>query len=99
MAESKLIAQAEKEAAIWERTISKEIIVQAKEQKASDIPFHVFVHTIWLPSQTRDKEYRASTIAFHSYILKIINDYLGELPINNITSKDSESGSFRLADE
>lgn len=88
MAESKLIAQAEKEAAIWERTISKEIIVQAKEQKASDIPFYVFVHTIWLPSQTRDKEYRASTIAFHSYILKIINDYLGELPINNITSKD-----------
>lgn len=84
MTESKLKQTAEREATIWEN----EVALQHKNEKKAFVPaeitFKDFTEKVWFPSKMSEKDHRASTIAFHSYLLKIILDYLGELKLSDI---------------
>lgn len=90
MSEGKLILQAEKEATIWEHQTFEEINNQKQRLSPSEITFESFVKNIWFPNQMNDKEHRVSTIAFHNSLLRIIYNYLGELKLKSITSREIE---------
>ena len=89
--ESKLIAQAEKEAIIWEKQLLEEISLEKQKLSPSEITLTLFVQNIWMPSQLNGKNYRASTISFHTSLLKIILDYLGDFKMNSISCTDIEA--------
>ncbi len=57
-------------------------------ENTNRITFEHFVNTVWFPSQMNETEHRASTIAFHTYLLKVINEYFGNRELRSITVKD-----------
>ncbi len=88
--ESKITAQAQKEAIIWERQIAEEYQKSMQAFSPAEITLSDFVEKHWLPSQMNNKEHRASTVAFHTYLLKIILNYLGKYKLKYITSTNIE---------
>ncbi len=90
MAESKLIAQAEKQAILWEQRAIAEYNASKSVKASTLIGFEDFVNRIWFPNQMNEKEHRASTIAFHSYVLKVVLPRLGDKQLQKITTKDIE---------
>lgn len=70
--ESKLTQLAQKQAIIWEQQAIEEYEEQKKAMSPSHITFEDFVKNIWMPAKINEKELRPTTIAFHTYILKII---------------------------
>ncbi len=55
MSESRLTAQAEKQAVLWEQQVIQEYAAKQAEN-ASRITFENFVNTVWFPSQMNDTE-------------------------------------------
>ena len=90
MTENKMISQAQKEAIIWERQIIEEYQKSIQGISSTEITLSDFVENHWLPSQMNNNEHRASTRAFHTYLLKIILNYLGKYQLKNITSNNIE---------
>ncbi len=91
MAESKLVAQAEKQAILWEQRAIAEYNASKLVKVSTLISFEDFVNRIWFPNQMNEKEHRASTIAFHNYILKVVLLHLGDKQLQKITTKDIEN--------
>ncbi|MBR5779762.1 MAG: site-specific integrase [Clostridia bacterium] len=87
MSENKLIRQAEKAAILWEKEALEENRLAKESQTVSKISFDAFANCIWLTTLTNDSSHKASTIAFHSYLLKTINEYLGGVELSSITHK------------
>ena len=82
MSESKLKAQAEKEAIIWERQVTEQINLVSP----SEITFRDFVEKVWLPYQKNIKENKVTTLAFYKDLLKIIVVYLGDFQLKRISN-------------
>ena len=75
MAENRLLALAEKESIIWERQVQVDMEEQKNTFKPVEITFERFVKDVWQPAKMNLNEVRPTTIAFNSYILKIIIIY------------------------
>ncbi len=88
--EQRLMAQAEKEATIWERKAAEAFQKQQEALKPDVITFEDFVNTKWMPTQMSIKDHRASTVAFHEYLLKVILPYFGSCKLQDITAIDME---------
>ncbi|MBQ7093179.1 MAG: phage integrase N-terminal SAM-like domain-containing protein, partial [Clostridia bacterium] len=87
MTESKLMIQADKEAAIWERKVTDEYMKSGKPKEPINTSFESFVNEIWLPAQKTDNNHRESTIAFYAYILKVVIPHIGNKKLHKITDK------------
>lgn len=90
MSEAKLMQSAEKEAAIWERQMQDEHEHAQHTKSPEVITFADFTEQVWMPSQMNEREHRASTIAFHGYLLKIILPYLGKKQLSRIDRYEIE---------
>lgn len=88
--ESKLLQLAEKEAIVWERQAAAQYEEEKQAFKPNEILFQDFVQKVWFPTKINEKELRATTIAFHSYLLKIIIPYFAEMKLKAITDKHVE---------
>ena len=96
MTEKKLLALAEKEAILFEHEAAAQYEEEQKAFKPNEILFQDFVQRIWFPAKINEKEVRATTIAFHSYLLKIIIPYFAEMKLKAITDKEIENFLFYL---
>lgn len=88
--ENRLLIQAEKESTIWEHQIIEDYKNQITRLNPSKITLKDFIEIIWLPYQRNCKDIRATTIAFYSYLLKIIIPYLGENKLQLINETNIE---------
>ncbi|MBQ7821448.1 MAG: hypothetical protein IJ391_04105 [Clostridia bacterium] len=70
--EKKLKQQAKKEAVIWEREVlqGKNDLLECKENNVCT--FNEFVKNIWMPAQLNLRGCKTTTIAFKTYLLKVI---------------------------
>ena len=90
MTEKKLLALAEKEAILFEHEAAAQYEEERKAFKPNEILFNDFIQKIWFPAKINLKEVRPTTIAFHSYILKIVLPYFEEQKLKDITDKHIE---------
>lgn len=90
MSESKLLQQAEKEATVWERKMQEEFEKQKQAFEPIEISFENFIHSVWLPAQTKSKNLRPSTLTFQNSMLKNILPYFSECKLKAITGSDIE---------
>ena len=88
MTEKKLLALAEKEAILFEYEAAAHYEEEQKAFKPNEILFQDFVQKIWKPAKINEKEVRPTTIAFHTYLLKIIVPYFENRKLKNITDND-----------
>ena len=75
MTEKKILALAEKEAILFEYEAAAKYEEERKAFKPNEILFNDFVQKVWFPEKINPKEVRATTITFHSCMLKIILPY------------------------
>lgn len=90
MSEQKATALARKEAAVWEHDIIKEYENSQKEPTLPSLNFEEYVDTIWLSTHLTEEAYRPTTIAFHTYLLKIILPYFEGMSLEKISQKTVE---------
>ena len=90
MTEKKLLALAEKEAILFEHEAAAQYEEERKAFKPNEILFNDFVQKVWFPAKINLKEVRPTTIAFHSYILKIVLPYFEGQKLKDITDKHIE---------
>lgn len=86
--ESKLKTLAEKEALIWERQLIQDYQISLQRFQPERITFEDFVNGRWYPSQVNAEHMRPTTIAFYSYLLKVIVPYFAQQQLSDITHKD-----------
>jgi len=86
MSERKLVLQAEKEAAIWERQLKTNRHAQ-NVMSLGELTFDRFVDERWLPYQRDVKENRVTTLAFYTQQLKLMRPHFGPLPMKDITEQ------------
>lgn len=90
MTETKATALARKEAAVWEHDMIKEYEESQKEPTLPSLNFEEYVETVWLPVHLTEEEYRPTTIAFHTYLLKTIRPYFEGMLLEKISQKTVE---------
>lgn len=87
MPETKATALVRKEAAVWEHEITEEYEKSLKEPSLPELSFDEYVEDIWIPSHLTEEEYRPTTIAFHTYLLKNIKPYFEGMSLDKISQK------------
>ena len=90
MTEKKLLELAEKEAILFEYEAAAKYEEERKAFKPNEILFNDFVQKVWFPEKINPKEVRATTITFHSCMLKIILPYFEGQKLKDITDKHIE---------
>ena len=88
MTEKKLCALAEKEAILFEYEAAAQYEEEQQAFKPNEILFQAFVQKVWMPSKIEVEGVRPTTIAFHSYILRIVLPYFENKKLKDITDKD-----------
>jgi len=88
MTEKKLLALAEKEAILFEYEAAAQYEEEQKAFKPNEILFKDFVQEIWMPSKINLEGIRPTTIAFHTFILRIVLPYFENKKLKDITDKD-----------
>ena len=90
MTEKKILALAEKEAILFEYEAAAQYEEERKAFKPNEVLFNDFVQKVWFPEKINPKEVRATTITFHSCMLKIILPYFEGQKLKDITDKHIE---------
>ena len=87
MTEKKILDLAEKEAILFEYEAAARYEEEQKAFKPNEILFNDFVQKVWFPEKINPKQVRATTITFHSCMLKIILPYFEGQKLKDITDK------------
>ena len=85
LTEKKLKAQAETEASIWEQRVIEEWNREKDCLKPSNITFNQFIDDIWSPTQTEENGLKHTTIAFRTYLLKVVKPFFDGVLLKDIT--------------
>ncbi len=83
---ARLMALAEKQSIIWEAQAIEEHKENSLAKKANLITLEKFINNLWLPYQINMQNRKATTLAYYSYILKVIILRLGKKQLQNITT-------------
>ena len=87
MSERKMVIQAEKEAAIWQRQMEEKKPAQDEEPQLGELTFGEFVEERWWPYQKDVKENRDTTRTFYNQILKVMRPHFDPLRMRDITAQ------------
>jgi len=77
----------------------KEYAESRKEPSLPSLNFEEYVENIWLPVHLTEEEYRPTTIAFHTYLLKTIHPYFEGMLLEKISQKTVEQYLMYLKKE
>lgn len=87
MSERKMLLQADREAAIWQRQMEEGKPAQEETPQFGRMTFGEFVDNYWLPYQKDVKENRPTTLVFYNQILKVMRPYFDHFRMRNITGQ------------
>lgn len=99
MSEKKMLKAAEIEASMWEKLVLKEYLEQKKSFEPNEISLEKFINQIWFPYQTETKLLKATTLAFHTYLLKTTLQYFGNIKLKNVSQQRIEHYLYYLRSE
>lgn len=99
MTEKKMLNQAQKEAILWEHKILNDIEVYKETRKPENITLDKFINEVWIPHQENSKNLRHTTLAFNSYILKIVLQYFNDVKLCDVSSQHIEKYIHYLRNE
>ena len=85
-----MLNQVQKEAILWEHKILNDIEVYKETRKPENITLDKFINEVWIPHQENSKNLRHTTLAFNSYILKIVLQYFNDVKLCDVSSQHIE---------